>query len=114
MGQSYDPTAALSCENTRVLMHHIWSSRHQEIQSVIRSTKALPSYRALIENTFSKEAQNIADREIFNMVTDAKSFNDPEYRVFPDDSDKSVTPKMLVGYKRLDRLTTSVHYGALT
>ena len=110
MGQSYNPVALLGCENTTVLMRHIWQNRQQQLPAVLSSTKELPQYKALKQNTFSAAAAGIVDRELCSMISDAKAFNDPPYEVFPK-AVEGAEPQMHVGYKRLDGMTTNVHYG---
>ncbi len=111
MGKSYNPTAWLGCDNTRALMMHIWRSRQQSTNAVFTSVKQLPQYKELKQNTFSAAAAGIVDRELINMISDAKAFNDPPYEVF-NAADVGAEPKMQVGYKRLDGMTTRFHYGA--
>jgi hypothetical protein len=110
MGQSYDPIAMLGCEDTVALMQHIWNNRQQPSLAVLSSAKQLPYYNSLKQNTFSTAAAGIVDRELFNMIADAKSFEDPPYDVF-NTADTGAEPQMCVGYKRLDGMTTDVHYG---
>lgn len=110
MGQSFNPTALLGCENTTALMKHIWHSRPQPPHTVLAAMKQLPEYTALKKNTFSAAAADIVDRELLNMITDAKAFNDPPYEVF-NAAEKGTEARMSVGYKRLDGITTNVHYG---
>jgi hypothetical protein len=110
MGQSYNPTAFLGCDNTVALMKYIWNNRLQPSHTVISSIKHLPEYKTLKQNTFSAGACSIVDRELFNMIADAKAFDDPPYEVFPN-SDTGAEPQMSVGYKLLDGMTTDVHYG---
>ncbi len=110
MGQSFNPTALLGCENTTALMKHIWHNRQQPPHAVLASMKQLPEYIALKKNTFSAAAAGIVDRELLNMVTDAMAFNDPPYEVF-NAAEKGAEPQMRVGYKRLDGMTTKVCYG---
>lgn len=113
MGQSYNPSAMLGCENTVTLMQHIWNNRLQQSHVVLASTKQLPQYKTLKQNTFSAAAAGIVDRELINMIADAKNFADPPYDVF-NAANKGAEPQMRVGYKRLDGMTTQVHYGYKT
>jgi hypothetical protein len=110
MGQSFNPIAKLGCENTTVLMKHIWLNRAQPTHVVFSSTRALPQYTTLKQNTFSDAAAEIVDRELINMIIDAQTFDDPAYKVFnealPDDE-----AKMRVGYERFDGMTTKIEYG---
>jgi hypothetical protein len=110
MGQSYNPSAMLGCENTVTLMQHIWNNRLQQSHMVLASTKQLPQYKTLKQNTFSAAAADIVDRQLINMIADAKNFADPPYEVF-NAANKGAEPQMRVGYKRLDGMTTQIHYG---
>jgi hypothetical protein len=110
MGQSYNPSAMLGCENTTALMKHIWHNRQQPSHTVLASMRRLPQYNTLKQNTFSAAAAGIIDRELSNMIADAKAFNDPPYEVF-NAAEKQAEPQMRVGYKRLDGMTTNLHYG---
>ena len=110
MGQSYNPSAMLGCENTVTLMQHIWNNRQQPSHVVLASKKQLPQYKTLKQNTFSAAAASIVDRELINMIADAKNFADPPYDVF-NAAGKGAEPQMRVGYKRLDGMTAQVHYG---
>jgi hypothetical protein len=112
MGQSYDPSALLGCESTVALMRHIWQNRQQPPHIVLASTKQLPQYTALKQNTFSDAAAGIADHELRNMIADAKTFDDPPYEIF-NAADKGAEAQMRVGYKRLDGMTTTLVYGTL-
>jgi hypothetical protein len=111
MGKSYNPTAWLGSQNTLVLMRHIWQSRQQSMHAVLASMKQLSQYKELKQNDFSALATGMVDRELINMIIDAKAFNDPQYVVF-NVAAPGAEPKMRVGYKRLDGMTTTLHYGA--
>jgi len=113
MGQSFNPIAKLGCENTTILMKHIWHNRAQLTHQVFSSTRQLPQYTALKENTFSDAAAEIVDRELINMIKDAQTFDDPAYKVFneaPPDHEAQVR----VGYERFDGMTTKIEYGYKT
>ena len=112
MGQSYNPTALLGCANTTALMMHIWQNRQHPPHVVLSSTKQLPQYSSLKQNTFSPAAAFIVDREIFNMIADAKTFNDPPYEVY-NAAGQGAEAKMRVGYKRLDGMTKKLTFGIL-
>jgi hypothetical protein len=110
MGQSYNPTALLGCDNTIALMRHIWRNRQQPLHAVLSSLKQLPQYASLKEKTFSPAAASIVDRELANMIADAAKFNDPPYEVF-NAAEQGAEAKMRVGYKRLDGMTKKLTYG---
>jgi hypothetical protein len=111
MGESYNPVAYLGCENTTALMRYIWQHRQQASLTLLSSAKQLPQYKALKQNTFSAAAAGIVDREVFNMIADAKAFNDPPYEVY-NKAAQGAEADMRVGYKRLDGMSDFV-YGEL-
>ena len=112
MGQSYNPSALVGCQDTIALMQHIWQNRQQPPHVVLSSTKQLPQYTSLKQNTFSPAAAGIVDRELFNMIADVKTFNDPPYEVY-NAAGKAAEAEMRVGYKRLDGMTSNFVYGEL-
>jgi hypothetical protein len=112
MGQSFNPIAKLGCENTTILMKHIWHNRSQLTHEVFSSTRQLPQYTALKENTFSDAAAEIVDRELINMIIDAQTFHDPAYKVF-NEAPPDHEAQMRVGYERFDGMTTNIEYGKI-
>jgi hypothetical protein len=111
MRESYSPVAYLGCENTTALMRYIWQHRHKPSEPLLSSAKQLPQYKALKQNTFSAAAAVIVEREVCNMILDARSFNDPPYEVY-NKAHQGAEADMRVGYKRLDGMSDIV-YGEL-
>lgn len=79
-GQTYNPVAYFSSEETIAMMNHIWTTRSSVRLSDIQQ---LPSYRGLIQR-FSPEVTPLIDQHIRMMIEDAKDFNNPPYTVTPD------------------------------
>ncbi len=109
IGQTYNPIALHSCDDTHAVMKHIYAEIHDnkhDMLSVLSTTKKLPEYKRLVSSTFSKAAADVADIAIRNMISDARKFSDPEYAVFrnPDGA-------MVIGYKVMDAMSTTLHYG---
>jgi hypothetical protein len=90
-------------------MKHIYSEVHDnkhDALSVLTTTKKLSEYKRLVSSTFSKDAADVVDIAIRNMISDARKFSDPEYAVF-----RNSDGAMVIGYKVMDAMSTTLHYG---
>eukprot|EP00054_Salpingoeca_dolichothecata_P030815 m.253918 g.253918 ORF g.253918 m.253918 type:complete len:1412 (+) comp26724_c1_seq1:3775-8010(+) len=99
---TFNPAASYQSPAVEAIIKHIWNNRDKQLH--LKDIKSLDTYTQLTKEV-PKEAQQILDRELRQVLRAVSNVNDPPY---------IVVDKEHIGYKTLDTVDTKRKFGYRT